>query len=336
MPTDPPEPMERFEVDDSFQGLAPTGPPTQASVVSSATLQGAQSRFSDSPFQLSAFYPYLGRIATFITYPLTITLSLVANLAQFVFRLLRIPFPRISTGSLRFNFFGSSPRIARRPPRASNPAEAAQRWIMELEDETGAMSIGKATIAAAEGSSVEISDPNQLRRRGAAEGKGHLLPNFWLGSYESALKEAQSEPKVLCAIIVSEEHDDTMDFKRLVFGWISIDKQLIVDLRNVLTDPDFVRVLTDNDFLVWGGDVRDSDAYQGAIMAPEKSSHAKKYLYSCSKVVRYYVSIRGIHRTSSASGSSSHTIRTTSAKRNISARRLAIHSNFSNYSARPH
>ena len=36
-------------------------------------------------------------------------------------------------------------------------------------------------------------------------------------------------------------------------------------LRNVLTDPDLVRVLTDNQFIVWGGDIRDREAYQGKL-----------------------------------------------------------------------
>lgn len=34
-------------------------------------------------------------------------------------------------------------------------------------------------------------------------------------------------------------------------------------VRTVLTDPDLVRVLTDNDFIVWAGDIRQRDAYQG-------------------------------------------------------------------------
>ena len=39
-----------------------------------------------------------------------------------------------------------------------------------------------------------------------------------------------------------------------------------LESRAVMTDPDFVKTLTDNDFIVWAGDIRYRDAYQS--MAP--------------------------------------------------------------------
>jgi FAS-associated factor 2 len=73
-----------------------------------------------------------------------------------------------------------------------------------------------------------------------------LLPDFWLGSYESALDAAKREARVLCVVLFSDEHDDTPEFR-----------------RSVLTDPELVRVLTENEFIVWAGDIRESEANQG-------------------------------------------------------------------------
>ncbi|KDQ16648.1 hypothetical protein BOTBODRAFT_129521 [Botryobasidium botryosum FD-172 SS1] len=214
--------FQRMELDDSSQGqVSPRGrrgaaPPAQA-------------------------YPYVPRVGlnlvSIITFPVTFTLSLFSNLFHFVFRLLRIPLPtRFWTSAV-----GGS-RRRRPPPIADDPASAADRWVRELEDETGAMCVGRAAAVARE----EGEGSSTLDKGG--EGRSRLLPDFWLGSYESAMKAAKDDLKVLCVILVSQEHDDTLEFK-----------------RTVLTDPQFVRVLTDNAFIVWGGDVRDRDAYQASL-----------------------------------------------------------------------
>lgn len=62
----------------------------------------------------------------------------------------------------------------------------------------------------------DASEGNELRQREKSESKGRLLPDFWLGSYESALKTAQTDARMMCVVIVSEEHDDTPEFKRFV------------------------------------------------------------------------------------------------------------------------
>ncbi|KAG9000856.1 hypothetical protein FRB90_011725 [Tulasnella sp. 427] len=213
--------LEPLEVDDSLQGPNPPNGRKPA---------------------LTILYPILNRVFAIISYPLTVSFSVFA----FIFRLLRLPFPRFNTATLRFNFFGATPQIRpRRPPRPGNPADAAERWIRELEDETGAISV---TRAAASASGVDTNAEETLRRRDKGEGRGRLLPDFWIGSYESALKVAQKDARPMCVILTCEEHDDTPEFK-----------------RSVLTDPDLVRVLTDNDFIVWGGDVRDSEAHQTSL-----------------------------------------------------------------------
>jgi FAS-associated factor 2 len=73
-----------------------------------------------------------------------------------------------------------------------------------------------------------------------------LLPDFWLGSYESALEAAKREARMLCVVLLSDEHDDSPEFR-----------------KSVLTDPELVRVLTENEFIVWAGDIRQSEGYQG-------------------------------------------------------------------------
>lgn len=39
--------------------------------------------------------------------------------------------------------------------------------------------------------------------------------------------------------------------------------------RTTLTDPEFVRLMHENDFLVWGGDIRDRDAWSGKLICLE-------------------------------------------------------------------
>jgi len=48
-------------------------------------------------------------------------------------------------------------------------------------------------------------------------------------------------------VLVSAEHDDVAEFK-----------------RSTLTHPGFVRMLSENNFVVWGGDIRDKDSWDAA------------------------------------------------------------------------
>ena len=64
---------------------------------------------------------------------------------------------------------------------------ATRRWIMSLEEETGAVS-------------------------SADESK--VLPDFFDGTYEEVLDACQKEGKIACVILVSAEHDDVAEFKR--------------------------------------------------------------------------------------------------------------------------
>ena len=46
-----------------------------------------------------------------------------------------------------------------------------------------------------------------------------VLPDFFIGSYEEFARTCarENDPKIGCVIIVSEEHDDDVEFKRFVW-----------------------------------------------------------------------------------------------------------------------
>ncbi|KAH7098017.1 hypothetical protein BKA62DRAFT_751017 [Auriculariales sp. MPI-PUGE-AT-0066] len=170
----------------------------------------------------------------YLALPFTVTLGLLG----FLLRLLRIPFPR-----LHFPFTFPFLRLTRAPspPRLTNETAEQQtdRFVRELEEETGALAISRA-VASEPGTS-------KAREAGALAGR-RVLPDFFIGGYEDALRAAKRDARVLCVILVSSEHDDVPAFK-----------------RDVLTDPEFVTTLNDNEILVWAGDVRSPDAYQAAL-----------------------------------------------------------------------
>lgn len=76
----------------------------------------------------------------------------------------------------------------------------------------------------------------------------HSVP-FLENGYNMALEKAHQDLKFLLVILTSPEHDDTN-------GWV----------RDTLLAPEVVEFLNDpqNNLLVWGGNVRDSEAYQVA------------------------------------------------------------------------
>jgi FAS-associated factor 2 len=115
--------------------------------------------------------PFLSLIGRLIAFPLVTTF----NVLGYVFRLLRIPVPRLN---LNFNWSIFSSLFT--PPKRENPGVAAERWVRELEAEVG----------------------------------GRRLPEFYLGSYEDALSVARRELRIMCVVLVSEEHDDVPVFKR--------------------------------------------------------------------------------------------------------------------------
>ena len=141
-----------------------------------------------------------------------------------------------------------------------------------LEDETGAVCYSRAGASTTGASSATDAGPSTLTTRAGAGANGESfeegvkkLPDFTLGSYEDILRIAQRENRIACVVLVSEEHDDVAEFKRrasvLLCAYNHI--QLNITDRSTLTNTAFVQLLHDNNIVVWGGDVRDKDAWSG-------------------------------------------------------------------------
>ncbi|KAJ2919490.1 hypothetical protein MD484_g942, partial [Candolleomyces efflorescens] len=231
----PSAPIETFDIDDSEQGGRPAA----------GQQQGA-------PFSMLIVRPLL----SVLSFPI----HLLSSLLRFMFGVLRIPFPALRFSGL--NFY--SPLRPRPPSRQGGP----DRWLRELEEETGAVSIarlkapkGVSSSAAGPSSSAAASSSHLTSRGNAAAGLNgitveegrKLLPDFTLSTYEEVLRTVQRDSKIACVILVSEEHDDAAEFKRHV-----------AYLMSTLTDLSFVRALHNNDIVVWGGDVRDKEAWGAA------------------------------------------------------------------------
>lgn len=164
-------------------------------------------------------------VAQMIWTALTFPLSLASGLLLFLARILRI---RALFPSL-FGGSGSSRGLGRTDPRTS-----AEHFVRELEEQTGGTTSRSATNGA--GSSDQTRAPPAKK-----------LPPFFIGSYADALRTAKEQIKILVIVLVSREHGDVDRFK-----------------QNTLTDSDLVDLLSRDDFVVWGGDVREREAYQVA------------------------------------------------------------------------
>ncbi|KAF5352935.1 hypothetical protein D9758_007874 [Tetrapyrgos nigripes] len=263
--------FETFDVDDSAQhtGLD--------DMENDPLIREAEYRPPAAPHRATAF--------TFITYPL----HLISSLFRFVFSVLRIPLrllplPHLPFLSLNLLNWWYNPRLRSTPPGGSGRG-GIERWIRELEEETGAICLGRSP---SEGVSSGISGPSNSEasssrlasRAFGAHGtkdvdvdaeldallgpsspsspslslphvnssdRQRYLPDFQLGSYEHALRVVEKEARVGCIVLVSEEHDDVAEFK-----------------RTTLTSNSLLRILHKNNFYVWGGDVRDKEAWQAA------------------------------------------------------------------------
>lgn len=204
--------MQTFDIDDSHQGelSEPQGPPRRRvchSSFSSFFLQHPEpNRFQPATFPL--IQPR--SILSLLTFPFHI----LSSIFRFVFGFLRIPFPQLPFMTL--NFYRARHF---RPPSRGGP----DRWLRELEEETGAISIGRLKLPHGTTSSIN-TEPGQSsltsrRQNGQTEDGRKLLPDFTISTYEEMLKLCQREIKIGCVILVSEEHDDVPEFKRYMSTW---------------------------------------------------------------------------------------------------------------------
>ncbi|KAF8632655.1 hypothetical protein AX17_004788 [Amanita inopinata Kibby_2008] len=234
--------FESFEVDDSTQSLLRPD---------NGTRDYPRQRPSSS---------ILFVIARPIISLLAVPIHILSSIVRFIFGLLRIPVPQLHLRFTGLNFYRPMGRSRSSRRSLGHGDVGPERWVRELEEETGAVCIGRTRNAKTGGAGVAMSGvdagPSNLVSRGSGaassidgllEDGRKVLPDFMLGSYESVLRICKGEARIGCIILVSGEHDDVAEFK-----------------RSTLTDPTFVKILHDNNVVVWGGDVRDREAWSAA------------------------------------------------------------------------
>ncbi|OJA07823.1 hypothetical protein AZE42_03419 [Rhizopogon vesiculosus] len=220
---------------------------TRTTAVSQLDSSTAVSQFEleDSSLPTPTRHPHPGRGSPRSSWNLlwsllAVPLHLVSGVLRFLFGILRIPIPSLPFMTTSYPSLRSGP---------SDSRSITQRWVQELEEETGACS-SKRSMPNAVSTGFEAGPSTTTRHTyppAAVEDNPKILPDFFDGSYEDVIDICQKEGRVACVILVSAEHDDDAEFK-----------------RSTLTDAAFVKVLLDNDFIVWGGDIRDKAAWDAS------------------------------------------------------------------------
>ena len=137
---------------------------------------------------------------------------IISSIFRFVFGFLRIPIPQLRFMGL--NFYRA--RQFREPSRGG-----PDKWLRELEEETGAISIGRlkqprGTTSSFNTEPGQSSSLTSRRTNGQIDDGRKHLPDFTISTYEEMLRLCQREMKIGCVILVSEEHDDVLEFKRYI------------------------------------------------------------------------------------------------------------------------
>lgn len=80
------------------------------------------------------------------------------------------------------------------------------------------MSFSRSQASSGEATGVASGSSGAVSRRPGDESAARMLPDFYVGSYESFARTCAKEldAKIGCVVIVSEEHDDVATFKRYV------------------------------------------------------------------------------------------------------------------------
>jgi FAS-associated factor 2 len=199
-------------IDDSEQGDTP----------SSSLSRRAPGR-GVAPAYPSGASPKSWSLISILSFPF----SLLGGIIGFIFRLLRFPFGGTTfrpggSGSIGGLGLGLTGRGI-----VEDPATVAERFVRELEDETGALTVSYASGASTEEKAGSLN-------AGKAREDRKLLPDMFIGSYDQALKAAETELKVLCAIVLSSEHDDVPEFRRYTAFFVSIT---VSELRRLTQGP---------------------------------------------------------------------------------------------------
>ena len=212
--------MQRFEVDDTEQDGLLGGRPDRHRRVCVYFVS------STSPTRLLMRHSYQPSTSTNIgalSRPLRFILAILTfpfHILRAFFRLLRIPLPQLPMTLSSLTIYYRNP-VGPRPDPKLDPRGVAERWVMGLEEETGAVRLSRR-VAGGEGASsaVGTSSGSITSRRVDGPDGDRILSDFFLGSYEEFARACANEdtPKLGCVVLVSEEHDDVAEFKRSVMS----------------------------------------------------------------------------------------------------------------------
>lgn len=175
-----------------------------------------------------------------LAYPAALLYNLGAAIVVFLARLFRLRPSSTASFRPRNPFAGAA-----RPRTTVSPAAAAENFVRSLERVTALSRRQSATGSASASASASSSSGLTSRHRARRGGTGPRIPDFYIGSYDEALRFARDEMRILMVVLTSEEHERDERFKREV---------LVSEVVNDLVDEERI--------VVWGGDVSDRDAYQ--------------------------------------------------------------------------
>ncbi|KAG0319240.1 hypothetical protein BGZ97_002532 [Linnemannia gamsii] len=144
------------------------------------------------------------------------------------------------------------------PPSAPTPRPANTPSLLIIQDTPGFIYTlfpqtfrqaitGQSTRT---GPSRPPQDPTSVAARflrDYEESYGAVHPNFYAGGYSAALSKAKNDLKFLVVYLHSDEHDATDKF-----------------CKETLADSELLNYLRTNDFLVWGGNVKETEGFQVA------------------------------------------------------------------------
>ncbi|KAF4607331.1 hypothetical protein EYR38_001392 [Pleurotus pulmonarius] len=177
---------------------------------------------------------------------------ILAAVVRFVLGVLRIPVPQLSllnlysvSGFWRTGWGAGRAVEAGPSTLTARTTNAAALNALFAEALAGRSSASSSTSYPPD-ANTNAGGISSNSENGGLNGGRKVLPAFFAGTYEEVLRTCDREARVGCVVLVSEEHDDTREFK-----------------RSTLTDPVLVKTLHDNGVLVWGADVGDSEGWSG-------------------------------------------------------------------------
>ncbi|KAK9461839.1 uncharacterized protein V1516DRAFT_711289 [Lipomyces oligophaga] len=184
-------------------------------------------------------------ISSIVLFPLTI----ISRAGQSLYSFFTILFPFLPRWT---GVYPANLGAAHSERRSINPRDTAARFIRDFQEDVGYAGPLTAALSSSTSESTNSSEAGEITTTTSTTsttattipGKDEILP-FFDGGYTQALDYARRELRILVVLLQSDEHDDTHKFN-----------------KDVLCSPDVVQFFKQNDIIIWGGNVRESEAYQ--------------------------------------------------------------------------